>query len=786
MRGLKCRIYSRRDLWWQSHSAVLTQLTKCSGVVDQSHSVGQLRPLNREESFFRALHLKLVVLLCCVTVMLEPIAVLGQRQSQTRAATVTVNFRPGHPANRFTPAHALGAAVDGHDKGVIDLQLTAPNIQAMLSTGLKSLSYRLRTELANDAWHWNPRGKWSDGNNSQGYWTSDSNSAGPIELSYGYRLPRRGNTIDQANDDGYSRLDDGERQTFWKSNPFLDRAFTAESNSLHPQWIVIEFAKPEPVNMVRLVWAEPFARRYQIQYGNFDDVSDIALSPPGTWQDFPRGVVRNGLGGEVSLRLSPTPIRARWLRILMTESAETNLQESTKGINDRRDRAGFAVRELYAGESNSKGEFRDLIRHGASRRGQTIIHVSSTDPWHRESDLDQGVEQAGLDRIFRDGLTNGLPLLLPTGLLYDEPESAANETRYLRARGYNFDRVELGEEPDGQYITPEDFGALYLEWADAIHRVDPKVKLGGPSFQEIMPADSTSRNRLGNSAWLARFLDYLKRRGRVSDYSFFSFEWYPFDDVCEAVAPQLARAPGLLADALHDMEQRGLSRQIPWIISEYGYSAFATRAEIDIEGALLNADIVGKFLELGGDQAFLFGYTPGYVDRDFHCTAGNNMLFSMNDDGSVGHRFATYFGARLLTQEWLQPGNEVHEIYPATSNVRNAEGEELITAYAVHRPDGLWSVLLINKDPKRAFQTDVIFRNPLSRSIGGFHGRVDTFQYSSKQYLLGGTPNNPYPVRANEPDHRVIQSSPQKLILISLPPYSLTVIRGGLSSLWIK
>src|SRR5882672_9311644 len=339
----------------------------------------------------------------CTVVVLQPIAVLAQRSGKTsRRATVTVYFKPGHPANRFTPAHALGAAVDGHDKGVIDLQLTAPNIQAMLSAGLKSLSYRLRTELANDAWHWNPRGKWSDGNNSRGYWTSDSNSAGPIELSYGYRLPRRGNTIDQANDDGYSRLDDGEHQTFWKSNPYLDRAFTAESNSLHPQWIVIEFEKPEPINTLRLAWAEPFATRYQIQYGNFDDVSDIALSPPGTWQEFPRGVVRDGRGGEVSLRLSPAPVKARWLRILMTDASQTNLPGT-----DNRDRLGFAVREVYAGVTNATGQFRDLIRHSTSRHGQTIIHVSSTDPWHRGSDLDAGVEQPGFDRIFRDGLTVG-------------------------------------------------------------------------------------------------------------------------------------------------------------------------------------------------------------------------------------------------------------------------------------------------------------------------------------------------------------------------------------------
>src|SRR5207247_1127046 len=105
--------------------------------------------------------------------------------------------------------------------------------------------------------------------------------------------------------------------------PYLDRTFTSENNSLHPQWVVIEFDQPEPVNAVRLNWAEPFATSYQIQYGNFDDVSDIALNPPGTWQDFPSGVIRDGHGGEVSLLLSQQPIKARWLRILLTESSQT-------------------------------------------------------------------------------------------------------------------------------------------------------------------------------------------------------------------------------------------------------------------------------------------------------------------------------------------------------------------------------------------------------------------------------------------------------------------------------
>ena len=122
---------------------------------------------------------------------------------------VRVEIRP-EAIHSFDPFTAIGAGVDGHEQGEIAKMLSPPNVAAMRSAGLHALTYRLRTELAGEAWHWNPQGAWSDPEHAQGYWVSASAISKPISVSYGYRLPRRGNTKDQANDDNYSRLDDGD------------------------------------------------------------------------------------------------------------------------------------------------------------------------------------------------------------------------------------------------------------------------------------------------------------------------------------------------------------------------------------------------------------------------------------------------------------------------------------------------------------------------------------------------------------------------------------------------
>jgi hypothetical protein len=664
---------------------------------------------------------------------------------------VTVTVDGSAPLASFDPAHALGAAIDGHEKGDTKRMFSLRAARAMRSAGFHSLSYRLRTELAGEVWHWNPHGRWSDAAHRQGYWISSADSRTPIRVSYGYRLPRRGNTHDQANDDGYSRLDDGNDATFWKSNPYLDSHFTHEAKDAHPQWIVIDTGGAA-VNVLKIAWAQPFAVDYSVEYSNdADGPEDFATDT--LWTAFPAGAVHGGTGGNAELTLAAAPIAAKYVRILMTQSSMT----SPAASRDIRDSLGYAVCEIRLGTLDAAGAFQDVIKHGRSNKDQTTMYVSSTDPWHRAMDRDERIEQPGLDLIFRRGLADQQPAMIPSGVLYDTPDNAAAELRFLRSRGYRVGRLELGEEPDEQWGAAEDYGALYLEWVDALHAIDPALQVGGPS----LVADSSTPDPDSHSPFVPRLFAYLNARRRLKDFSFFSFEWYPFDDVCDPIAPQLAQAADLLAGTVDRFHQLGVPAGMPMAITEYGYSAYGAEAEVDVPGALIDADIIGRFLTSGGDQAFLYGWEPGEPLSDRPCTTGNNMMFTEGDLTPT----ATYHSSRLLTMRWLETQGK-HDIYRAHADARDADGNELVRAYPVRRPDGRWSVMVVNMDPEHSYTAT--FRLASGEALKA----AQVWQFSRAQYQWHQEGADGYP----DPSLPAVRVAAAADGTLALPPWSLTVV----------
>jgi hypothetical protein len=310
--------------------------------------------------------------------------------------------------------------------------------------------------------------------------------------------------------------------------------------------------------------------------------------------------------------------------------------------------------------------------------------------------------------------------------------------------------------------------------------VDPSLQFGGPGYQTVLPDWAHWPDAKGVRSWTGRFVSYMKSRGAMDDFDFFSFEWYPFDDVCADPAAALAQHPTLLADLVSRQEKAGLPPDMPKVITEYGYSSFSGKVEVELPGAMVNAETAALFLTLGGDTSYYYGLEPNWVfqeDEGKKCnTSGNLMLLQFYDEWQT-RPVAAYHGARLVTRRWVQPGGGRHVVYRATGDLRNPRGEALVTAYAVRRPDGRLGVLLFNKDPKRALTVRLVENT--KGTARPLPGDLQLDQYSSKQYVWhpGGEEDNGGHAEPNNPPARTTVDQDARAT-VTLPPSSISVVQA--------
>ncbi|MFZ0998603.1 MAG: discoidin domain-containing protein, partial [Candidatus Sulfotelmatobacter sp.] len=641
-------------------------------------------------------------------------------------------------------------------------------------------------------------GTWSDPG-GKGYFTGSSTPTEMLRYSYGYALPRRGFTRNDGTDTvGFSRLTDGDLNTFWKSNPYLTQRFTGESDALHPQWVVLDLAQVQQVNSLRIAWAEPYARHYEVQYWTGED--PIHAPTRGVWQTFAQGMVTEGKGGIETIRLNQSPVAVRFVRIWMTESSNTCRAEGTKSNNnnnnnDPRDCVGYAIRELYLGTTTEDGEFHDILRHTADQE-QTTTYCSSVDPWHQPSDLGSTKQaQMGFDLFFTSGVTRGLPAMVPVAMLYDTPDNAAAEIAYLKARGYPISYVEMGEEADGQYMLPEDYAALYLQWATAIHRVDPALKLGGPSFQGVNKDIEVWPDANGKVSWTERFLDYLKQHGRVKDLAFFSFEHYPYEP-CRIPWGMLYDEPELVSHIMQVWHEDGVPADMPMFITEGNLSSGASETFQDIFAGIWLADYIGSFLNSGGNGVYFFHYLPLQMEPGCNGSPGTFGMFTVDANYQIQQPLAQFFVAQLINLEWAQPAGGEHQVFAAKSDMEDGAGHELVTAYVVKRPDGKWAVMAVNRDQQNAHRVRIAFEEATDKS-SGFAGPVEVSTFGSAQYrwhpahtrLMGHAENAAQPTIVAttrgwaDPDGPILHTklTAEKGTLYDLPAASVVVIRGAVS-----
>jgi hypothetical protein len=105
----------------------------------------------------------------------------------------------------------------------------------------------------------------------------------------------------------------------------------------------------------------------------------------------------------------------------------------------------------------------------------------------------------------------------------------------------------------------------------------------------------------------------------------------------------------------------------------------------------------------------------------------------------------------MITKEWVQPIDAPHKQFKASSDVNDAAGNVMVTAYAVERPDGQWSVM-------------------------HFTGQVDRITFGSSEYQWHRDATGGHADPDGPPSKSTLKGGAETLYQI--PKASITILRG--------
>ena len=192
----------------------------------------------------------------------------------------------------------------------------------------------------------------------------------------------------------------------------------------------------------------------------------------GKWVKFPQGDV----GSERAAQTCNGSRTNRWHAICahLDDRVFKHVRHAWNG--DPRNCVGYAISEIPRRQFQFAGQFVDLVKHTPGQ-AQTATQVSSTDPWHTAADMiPRGYRRDSI--CFSQVVTRTIYRRWCRCQWCIRIPETRGGTGISEKRGYPISYVEMGEEPDGQFMLPEDYAALYLQFATAMHKVDPKLETG--------------------------------------------------------------------------------------------------------------------------------------------------------------------------------------------------------------------------------------------------------------------------------------------------------------------
>jgi hypothetical protein len=328
---------------------------------------------------------------------------------------------------------------------------------------------------------------------------------------------------------------------------------------------------------------------------------------------------------------------------------------------------------------------------------------------------------------------------------------------------------------------PEDYGALFLQWATALHKVDPSLKLGGPIFEGVNEDIRVWPDAQGRTSWMGRFIDYLKAHDRLSDLAFVSFEHYPFAP-CTITWKSLYEEPQLMKHILQVWRDDGVPKGVPLMVTENHLAAQLTGPMTTIFAALWLADNVGSFFEGGGA---VFHHSPiqpqGLQSSCLGWASWSN--FVSDPEYNIKGYTSPYWSARMINLEWAQHRSGIHEMFPSSTDIKDSDGNIVVTSYALRRPDGNWSLMLVNRDESSAHSVRVRFNTRNGNAVA-FRGAVTQVTFGNEQYVWRDEGPDSFADPDGPPVASVVNATSETTY--NLPKASITVLRGNVPGLTAK
>jgi hypothetical protein len=218
---------------------------------------------------------------------------------------------------------------------------------------------------------------------------------------------------------------------------------------------------------------------------------------------------------------------------------------------------------------------------------------------------------------------------------------------------------------------------------------------------------------------------------------------------------------------------------------------------MDLFAGLWLADYIGSFLNAGGAAVYHFHYLPLFMEHGCNDSPGTFGMFTVGPGYQIEQPLSQFFASQIINLEWVQPGASAHDMFPAKSNVDDGAGHALVTAYALKRPDGQWSLMIVNRDQHNGHNVKIVFEDQSGHGTSGFAGAVEIAEFGRNQYQWHAASTR-FSAHAEEPSAWPIvaylpgRADPDGPLLhtkqnagkdtsYDLPPASIVVIRGKIA-----